>query len=97
MQYNFEWDPLKAKTNLGKHKVGFEQAIEVFVDPMQLNLFDDDHSEDEERWITLGQCKSGDCLVVVHTFEEYDDSATIRIISARKATNHERQAYEDKR
>ena len=56
MQYNFEWDPNKAKSNIKKHGVKFELAANVFKDPLMLTLFDEAHSEgDEERWNTLGK------------------------------------------
>jgi len=93
--YNFEWDPHKAKNNLKKHSVSFEEATEVFLDPLQINLHDDDKNP-EERWLALGQTKTHNLLVVVHTYVEYqDNTVTIRIISARKATNHEKRQYED--
>jgi uncharacterized DUF497 family protein len=95
MQYNFEWDPAKARSNATKHGVRFEQAAEVFLDALQLTVFDDEHSESEERWITLGKAKNGLLLVVVHTFEEHEDSATVRMISAREATKHEQRQYEE--
>ncbi len=95
MQYNFEWDPVKAKTNLKKHGVSFEEASEVFLDPLQLSLFDKEHSEQEERWITLGNTKSHKLRLVVHTcLTYYQDQVTVRIISARSATAHEQQQYE---
>lgn len=93
-QYTFEWDPRKAATNLHKHGVGFEQATKVFSDPLALSIYDEEHSETEERWITLGRTETG-TLVVVHTHREINDNETlIRIISARKATKHEQQQYE---
>ncbi len=67
MKYNFEWDPVKAKTNLKKHGVSFEEASEIFLDPLQLSLFDNEHSEQEERWITLGSTKSQKLRLIVHT------------------------------
>lgn len=96
LQYNFEWNPAKATSNLCKHGVSFEQAAEVFLDPLQLTLFDEEHSEDEERWITLGRVNTAGLLVVVHTFLEYfgNNAVTIRIISARLATRHEQKQYE---
>ena len=54
MEYHFEWDPVKAKTNLQKHGVSFEESTEVFLDPLQLSMPDHEHPELEERWITLG-------------------------------------------
>ena len=53
--YNFSWDLKKAKSNIKKHKVSFEQATQVFLDQFALTIFDDEHSEYEERWITLGK------------------------------------------
>jgi uncharacterized DUF497 family protein len=94
MQYNFEWDPKKAKSNLEKHKVSFERAAEIFIDPLMLSIYDDVHSADEDRWITIGSDRSDVALVVVHTFKELDsNSSTIRIISARKATKKETKQY----
>ena len=95
MQYNFEWDPVKAKINLKKHGVSFEEASEIFLDPLQLSLLDNEHSEQEERWITLGNTKSQKLRLVVLTYLTYhQDQVTIRIISARPATSHEQKQYE---
>ncbi len=93
--YNFKWNPEKARLNIRKHRVSFEQAATVFLDPLALSLLDEEHSEDEERWITMGRSREAQTLVVVHTYREgSDNNATIRIISARKATKHEQQQYE---
>jgi uncharacterized DUF497 family protein len=93
--YVFEWDPQKAAENATKHEVGFELAATVFRDPLHVAVYDDDHSEAEERWVTLGQAENGKLLVVVHTFEEAaGNSAKVRIISAREATTRERRDYE---
>jgi len=54
LRYDFEWDPQKAKQNLRKHRVSFERAATIFLDPDALTLFDAEHSETEDRWITLG-------------------------------------------
>ena len=54
MNYNFEWDPHKAQHNYRKHKIRFEEAATVFTDPRALTIFDSDHSEYEDRWITMG-------------------------------------------
>ncbi|MDQ6986942.1 MAG: BrnT family toxin [Mariprofundaceae bacterium] len=70
MNYNFEWDPLKAASNLKKHGVSFEEAAEVFVDPLQLNILDE-ANEGEERWITLGNTKAHKLRLVVHTYMFY--------------------------
>ncbi len=94
MQYNFEWDPRKAKQNLQKHKVNFESASEVFLDPLALSIYDEDHSSGEDRWITMGRDRVGILLVVIHTFsEEGRDVRIIRMISARKATKNEIKQY----
>ena len=96
MQYNFEWDPRKAEINTKKHDVSFELATEVFLDALQLTVFDSEHSTiNEERWITLGKATNGTLLVVVHTFVEHGTSATIRIVSAREATRREQYQYEE--
>lgn len=95
MQYTFEWDVHKAKSNVKKHRVHFEQAAEVFLDALQLSIMDIEHSEIEERWVTMGKTKSGKLLVVSHTFQEHKEDATIRIISAREATKHEQRQYEE--
>lgn len=93
-QYIFEWDPKKAFNNRRKHGVGFEQAALVFRDPQALSIYDQEHSETEDRWITLGKSEEN-MLVVVHTCREISDNkAIIRIISARRATKRERRQYE---
>lgn len=96
MQYTFEWDPVKARTNATKHGITFEQAAAVFTDPMALTIFDEDNSsDDEDRWITLGQTNGQHYLVVVHTYrDQQDDTVTIRLISARAATKHEIKQYQ---
>lgn len=67
MQYNFEWDPAKATFNAHKHRVTFEQATDVFKDPMALTIYDEDTSNNEEdRWITIGQINGQHYRVVVH-------------------------------
>ncbi len=94
MQYNFEWDPKKAKENLGKHKVSFEQAAEIFLDPFMLSIYDTKHSSVEDRWITIGKDRNDITVVVVHTFREIvPQNSSIRIISARKATKKEIKQY----
>jgi len=94
--YHFEWDLAKAVGNRSKHGVGFELAATVFRDPLALSRFDEEHSEAEERWVTLGQAGNGRLLTVVHTFTEMDEhNATVRIISARLATKREQRDYEN--
>ena len=96
MAYNFEWDPAKAKQNSRRHKVSFERATTVFRDINQLSIFDELHSNNEERWLTLGLDRNGVLLVVVHTSKQTNDSdVSIRIISARKATRREIKQYEE--
>lgn len=94
MQYDFEWDPRKAKQNIEKHGVSFEHAATVFADPHALSVFDVDHSGSEERWVTLGISSTGALIVVHHTYvEESRDTVLIRVISSRKATRHEYEQY----
>jgi uncharacterized DUF497 family protein len=92
--YQFDWDISKAMTNWDKHGVSFEEASTVFGDPLALSRYDVEHSEAEERWITLGLAETRQLVVVVHTFEEDPQEARIRIISARYATARERRQYE---
>lgn len=95
LDYHFEWDPAKARENVKKHKVTFQQAATVFQDPQAISVFDGDHSQMEDRWITLGRDSRVIIIVICHTFRQPDEvSAFIRIISARKATQKERQQYE---
>jgi len=94
-RFDLEWDPVKAKQNLRKHGVSFEQAATVLLDSRAMNLYDDEHSGDEDRWVTLGRSAHGTILVVVHTFNEQPDgNVSVRIISARRAVKREQQRYE---
>jgi uncharacterized DUF497 family protein len=86
----FTWDPAKAEENLSAHGVSFQEATTVFGDPLAGTIADPDHSIGEERLVTVGQSSTGQLLVVCH-LEQGD---TIRIISARRATSHERKDYE---
>ena len=96
-QYQFEWDPIKARLNLEEHGITFERAATVFLDAEALSEFDEEHSQDEDRWITLGLDRTGALVVVCHTYrEETETSARIRVISARKATKNEGKQYERK-
>ena len=95
MQYDFEWDPYKAKQNLQKHNVNFERAGEVFLDPLAVSVYDREHGLEEDRWITIGKDRANVFLVVSHTFhEENVDNCRIRLISARRATKKEIKQYE---
>lgn len=97
MRYNFEWDPIKAKQNIRKHKVSFQRAGTIFCDSHAISIFDEEHSQEEERWITIGRDSSGILIVVSHAFHEIDTSSyKIRIISARKATKRETKQYEER-
>jgi uncharacterized DUF497 family protein len=91
MPVSFQWDENKAKINLGKHGVSFEEATTVFGDPLSLTIPDPAHSQVENRLIVLGKSHQQKLLVVVHT--ERGDS--IRIISARRASRRERKCYEE--
>ena len=94
MEYVFEWDPRKAALNLRKHGIGFEQAATIFVDRRAISIPDDEHSEEEDRWVTIGMDADGRLLVAVHTFDELDASrCRVRLISARKATKREGTQY----
>jgi uncharacterized DUF497 family protein len=90
MPLTFEWDSRKARSNLAKHGVGFQEASTIFGDPLSLTVPDPEHSLSEERYITVGRAFSGKLFVVVHT--ERGDN--IRIISARRASRRERKFYE---
>ena len=97
MDYRFEWDINKAKTNLSKHKISFENATSVFKDENAISLYDEEHSLSEERWITIGIDTVTRTLVVIHTFVSQDnDSYHIRMISARKATKKEIKIYKER-
>jgi len=89
----FEWDPAKEARNRRKHGVSFAEAGTVFGDPLSKTYPDLDHSEQEERYLTLGVSESGRILVIAH-LEEGD---TIRIINARQATRRERRFYEEQK
>jgi len=95
-QYNFEWDIEKARTNRARHGVSFQEAATVFCDPRMLTVCDEEHSEHEERWITVGTSSTGRVLVVCHTFgDEPQESAVVRVYLARRATRRERRQYEE--
>jgi len=90
----FEWDKKKESINIQKHGVTFEQAAYVFSDKYALSRYDDEHSEDEDRWILLGKSLQNTLLVVVHTFRDKNGEEVTRIISARKATRKEQESYQ---
>ena len=87
----FEWDPHKSEANLKKHGVSFQEASTVFGDPLAITFNDPDHSTGEYRFLTFGQSRLNQLLVVIHT----ERHGKTRIISARRATRQERKIYED--
>jgi uncharacterized DUF497 family protein len=95
MRTIFEWDEEKALTNLEKHRISFEEARTIFVDPFLLTFVDELHSDQEERFLSIGRSESNRVLLAVHTErEEKNEVVVIRIISCRKATSTERKRYE---
>lgn len=95
MELIFAWDRRKAHANMQKHGISFEEAKTIFNDPLLLTYPDDFHSEQEERLISIGYSNQARLLLVVHTEEEVSTEIQIRVISSRKATSKERQAYEN--
>ncbi len=89
----FSWDPDKEKINRRKHKVTFFDACHVFADKCQLTVYDEEHSMDEDRWISMGQIHNSKILVVVHTYKFIKKREFIRIISARLANEKESREY----
>ncbi len=90
MKLNFEWDEKKDQANIKKHKVGFDEAATVFIDPFSITIPDSDHSVEEQRHIDIGHSARGRMLVVIYT----ERGSNMRIISCRKATLSERKLYE---
>ena len=89
MALRFEWDTSKAKANIRKHEVSFEEAASVFLDPFSVTMADPEHSLDEDRYVDIGYSDRGRLLVVVYT----DRGTAIRVISCRKAIPKEREYY----
>jgi uncharacterized DUF497 family protein len=87
----FEWNKNKAANNLSKHGVSFEEAQTVFDDPLYVDFYDPDHSEEEERYLIVGESSRGRLLIVSYT----ERGSSIRLISAREVTRTERAAYEE--
>jgi hypothetical protein len=90
MELNFQWDEVKAKGNLRKHKVSFHEGKTVFSDSFLMTFPDPGHSASEERYINIGMSSKGRVLVVIHT----ERLGSIRLLSSRKATASERKVYE---
>lgn len=91
---NFEWDPHKDTANRSKHRISFDLAREVWDDPLHVTIFDRIDASGEWRWHAIGEI-DGIIIVVVHSYPNPDDETQIRIVSARKATPHERRRYEE--
>jgi len=87
---DYQWDPKKAQSNLRKHGIRFADAVSIFQDDSAITIEDIEHSEDEDRYVTIGMDAFGQILVVVYAWR----GNSIRLISARKATPYERKAYE---
>ena len=86
----FEWDEHKNRLNTAKHGVSFEIAVRVFADPNRLERFDEGHSIDEDRWLTIGVVPPA-ILVVVYV--ERNSGDVLRLISARQANEQEKRTY----
>ena len=96
MELLFEWDENKARENLKKHKVSFDEAKTVFNDPLLITFLDEEHSEAEDRYISIGTSAPNKVLLVIHTERETaEDTLIIRLISCRKATASEQKTYEE--
>ena len=92
--YEFEWDPTKARAKQQKHELGFEEAATVFLDAGGLCVYDTEHGDTENLWLTLGFASTGRLLVVCHTFRDLSRRRiAVRIFSSRKATRKEAQSY----
>jgi len=90
----YEWDQNKNFANQKKHGISFDEAIEVFDDPLHVSVLDEKYSYFEERWITVGSTKNISIVVVVNLFFSDEGEEVIRVISAREATSNERKNYE---
>ncbi len=90
----FEWNPRKENINIQKHGIAFDKASYVFADPYALNKYDEEYSQEEDRWLLLGKSMNEVILAVVHTFNDQDSVERVRIINARKATKNESKEYQ---
>lgn len=97
MKGQFEWSSGKAQSNLIKHGISFERALFIFADPYLLTIPDSEHSENEDREISMGRELLGETLVVVHTARWHFDEEWTRIISARRADRREEMLYYSRR
>lgn len=89
----FEWDDKKNSSNLKKHQISFEQASQIFLDKDAIYIPDENHSEDEERWLVLGKIENFTIIVVVFVDKSNKNEEKLRIISARKADKLEEKEY----
>lgn len=89
----FEWNETKNRANVLKHGISFEEASEIFNDPMIVSKLDIRYEYAEERWFSVGATKKGIITMVAHLYFDEKQEPVIRIISARKATVKEVQAY----
>ena len=87
----FEWDPVKADANFAKHGIRFAEAQTVFDDPLFIDFYDPDHSDDEARYLIVGRSEAGRLLIVSYT----ERGGAHCLISARPATRHEQRDYEE--
>jgi len=87
----FEWDGNKAEANLSKHGVSFDEAKTVFDDPLYVDFYDPDYSDEENRYIIIGESQQRRLLIVSYTERDHK----IRLISAREVTKKEREDYEE--
>jgi uncharacterized DUF497 family protein len=91
MALRFSWDSRKARANERKHGIGFPEATTAFGDPLSITIPDPDHSTGESRYVLVGMTFRARLVVVAHS----ERGNEIRIISARRATRTEREAYEE--
>jgi uncharacterized DUF497 family protein len=98
LTYHFQWDDEKADANERKHGISFDAAAAVFLDPLAVTQYDAEHSEWEDRWYTVGQIQDVLLVAVFHTLNESESGEPkVRIVSARRATPHERDQYKSGR
>ncbi len=93
MALRFEWDSRKAQANIKKHGVRFEEAQSSLLDEFALTVYDEEHSDEEERWFAIGMSAQGRVLVTVYT----ERGSATRIITSRKATQYEIEEYQKQR
>jgi len=91
LQYTFEWDAEKARQNVDKHGISFEEAVTAFGDPLSVTISDPDHSDSEDRRLLMGMSRRSRLVVVA--FAERGDR--LRIITARLASRREKRKYEE--